>query len=540
MRATMNVRGAIAVGACAASAALGQLRQDEVLVIYDSRIADSRDVAEYYAGSARVPGGAGNLPGVRPRVRVFNLADSGAPVTTPGDISYPDFITRLRTPIRNHLTAHGLVQSVRCFVMTKGLPHRVQDTDFPTVGDNPTNLSNELSANDATCASADTELVLLWHDLTAGENGGAADSRADGLILNPYWKSALPIGSYPTVNIQAPKTYTAGGVGPLWSPAGTGAPRLTPGDMYLVSRLDGPTVAVVRSTIDRARAFVYNVSTHALLFDESNSNGVADFSANSELDNSGSAWGALRAGDDYELCRDALVADGRWAATMRRYDALGGAANFFVGPGRTWSPGQGTLVTDPVVMVASYGANHAGIPFTQAGENSRDFYATTFNIAPGAIINTIESYSGRDFGGLGQIDFVPQQQVSSFLAAGGTFGIGNVWEPLADSIGDNQYLVSNFILGHLSWGEAAWTAIPAISWMQIVIGDPLARVVRSSEDITTDARASIDDLHAWEQLPAQAPQKDLNRDGAADAADRAFIVRTLRAYERQDMINRRP
>lgn len=528
---------AVAAAACVAGVAHAQLREDQVLVVYDSRIADSLAVAEYYAGSGLVPGGAGNLPGVHRHVRVFDLASSGAAVTTPGDISYANFAARVRDPIRAYLTGQGMVRSVRCFAMTKGLPHRVQDTDNTNVGDDPPGLANEVQANDATCASVDVELMLLWQDLSSGENGGSADSRADGLIKNPYWRQSLSINGYTTANIQAAKTYVATGSGPLWVPAGSGAALLTPGDLYLVSRLDAPTAADVRAMIDRAAAFSYNVDAHALLFDESGSNGVADASPNNgELDNSAGLWSALRAADDYETARDLILADGRWLPARVRYNALSGASNFFVGPGRAWPPGNGILVADPVALVASYGSNHSGIPADSNNQSARDFYATTYVLPAGSVFNTIESFNGRDFGGIGQNPFVTQQQLSAFIAAGGTFGVANVWEPLADTIPDNQYLATNFMLGNLSWAEAAWTAIPALSWQQIVVGDPLARGVRSSEDITKDTRLTIEDVYAWEQLASNSPRKDLNRSGTADGADKAFILKSLRAAERLDML----
>ncbi|NUQ68571.1 MAG: hypothetical protein HUU18_09865 [Phycisphaerales bacterium] len=521
-------------------AAHAQLREADVLVVYDSRVPDSLSVAEYYAGSAKVPGGAGNQPGKRPGVRVFNLASSGAPVAAPGNISWTDFVARLRDPIRAHLNATNTVTQVRCLVTTKGLPHRLLDTDFPAAGDNPGNFIGELNLEDATCASVDAELALLWQDLIAGENGNAADSKADGLIINPYWRSALPITAFSNASIQTPKTFTYAAFGPLWSLGGSGATRLTAGDMLLVARLDAPSVADVRAMIDRAWNIYANVDTAALLLDESDSNAIADGAGNDELDNNNGAWAALRAADDYETTRDQIAADGRWLPAMVRYNALAGVGQFFVGPNLAFAGGHGILVTNPVLLVGTYGANHNGVPALAAGGSSNTTYALSYNLAPGAIFNTIESYNGRDFAGLGQNPWVQQQQLSAFLAAGGTLGIGNVWEPLADSVPDNQYLVSNFLLGNLAWGEAAWTSIPALSWMQMVVGDPLARVTRSSEDINADLRLSIDDLYAWEQLGPTAPRKDVNRSGTADATDRAHVIRSLRAHERDDLMNRRP
>ena len=72
---SIRVISAVCALATFAGSASAQLRPEEVLVVYDSRLADSLAVAEQYAGSARVPGGVGGLAGARPGVRV---------VTAPG------------------------------------------------------------------------------------------------------------------------------------------------------------------------------------------------------------------------------------------------------------------------------------------------------------------------------------------------------------------------------------------------------------------------------------------------------------------------
>ncbi len=522
---------ALAILTLLTSAASAQLRPDEVLVIYDSRIPDSLAVAEFYAGSAKVPGGVGNLPPARQGVRVFNLASSGAPATNPGTIAFIDYVPRLRTPIRDFLAANKLDRTVRCLVMTKGLPHRLDDSDFGSVGDNPGAFVNEYNANDVACASIDAELTLLWQDHHTGEAGGPADSKADGLIINPYWKLAAPIGSFSTANIRTQKSFASVNVGPVWGLAGTGATRLTPGDIYLVTRLDAPTVADVQAMITRGKSILYNVSTDQLLLDESNSNGLTDASGNSELDNQ-SSLGALRASDDYEKTRDLFTADGRFAPATIRYDALANAANFFIGP--RISPTGGILITQPVALLATYGSNHAGTFPTYSGGSTNLVFADSFHYANGAIFNTIESYNGRDFGGIG-MGAIQQEQSSHFIAAGGTLAIGHVWEPLADTIADNEFLATNFLMGNLSWAEAAWTSIPCLSWMHTVIGDPLARPARTSEDTDNNQRPGIGDAYAFAANPT-----DINRSGAADTADRTLLYRTLRFYERSDLINRRP
>jgi hypothetical protein len=142
----------------------------------------------------------------------------------------------------------------------------------------------------------------------------------------------------------------------------------------------------------------------------------------------------------------------------------------------------------------------------------------------------MESYNGRGFGGIGT-GGVAQQQLSDFLAAGGTFGIGNVYEPSTLTVGDSALIVKNFHLGNLTWAEAAYTALPVLSFQQIVVGDPLARYARTTEDRDGDAMLTVDDLYLWNASPA-----DLNRSGGAgDDTDRRFVQDAVRSARDVDM-----
>lgn len=525
------------------TAALAQLRPDEVLLVYDSRLVDgsavrySRDIAEYYAGSARVPGGVGGLSGARRGVRVFDLASSGAGATGTANITYNNYVIQLRTPIRNYLTQQGLTSRVRSIVLTKGIPHRVLDTDAGDIMDFPGSIGGEYNSSDITAASVDVELALLWQTFETTEFGGSADSKLDGCIVNPYWKSAASMITFPNVNILATKTLNVlSPGGPVYlSDAAAGTPqRLTAGDMYLVTRLDGNTVADVRGMIDRAGQIYFDVLSAAVLMDESDSNGVTDFAANTEFDNSNANLSGLYDTDDYEATRDAFNNDRRWLAANVRYNALTGFNQFFIGPRLSWQANHGILVTNPVALVASYGFNHSGQPLTTAGQNGGEVYATSYNYTNGAVFSTLESFNCRGFGGLAPLGFANQQQAAAFMAAGGTFAVGNVWEPLAASVPDVKFLAQNFLLGNLSFAEAAWTSVPALSWMQIAVGDPLARVQRSSEDIDGNLRVTIDDLYAWEKTPA-----DVNRNGTIDVNDRTFVARAVRAADRSSMFTPR-
>jgi hypothetical protein len=274
-----------------------------------------------------------------------------------------------------------------------------------------------------------------------------------------------------------------------------------------------------------------DVDSSALVFDSALT--LPDGSSGPDLDNQGDT--VTYDGNDYEKSNGWIRnTEKRWNPNLVRLDTAGGRAGFVVGPRRNYF-GQGTLESRPVVLLASYGANHTsndGLPSSPDGTSSKVTYCTSFNLAAGAIMNTAESYNGRALGGLGQNPGIEQGQIAKFSGAGGTFAIGHVWEPFTWYLADNYYLCSNFLLGNLTWGEAAWTAIPVLSWQHVVLGDPLARVQRSSEDVDRNGVVDIDDLYAWEQGRGV---RDVNRSGTADATDRNILLGVLRYGEWAEM-----
>lgn len=529
-------------GGIACSPALAQLAPKNVLVVYDSRIADSRLIAEHYAGTAAITGGEADKskPGTRPGVLTVDLAsllkDVPNSTISPGSCDYGQFCKLLRDPLRAHIVKEKLQHQVRVLVLTKGLPHVIADMKNVVAGDQPQIQDQHFRSGNATGASVDSELTLLYQDLAAGESGGPGDSLADGLIMNPCWLNTQPITFSSTEHILVKRSLVCpNGKGTIWTSdpaeiekAAGKAPFdpariLTPGDILLTARLDGPTVADVRAMLDRAKDVYFNINTHTIVLDEADSNGLADAAPNKELDNAA----PLRGGDDLEQTRDLFKQDGRLSAAGLVYDAQSGTDHFCVGPRYEWSP-NAKVITRPVILLSTSGSNTPGKHPTvksgsKAGQDAGICYGESFTWAPGAIFLSIESFNARDFGGLG--GWPGQQQISAFLASGGTFAIGNAQEPFSFTTPDTLPLAANFLLGDLTFVEAAWSAIPAISWQQVVIGDPLARVTRSSEDINMDRTVDDKDLAAWDALDdtKDKARKDLNRDGDCDAKDRAFI-----------------
>ena len=538
-RLTLLVVGVLS----ACSAAHAQLREPEVLVIYDSRISDSRLVAEHYAGSAKVPGGLGGVAGAHPSVLTLDLSTlaavgsagpAGFSAVTP-DISYSNFDTQLRGPLRAYLTAQNLTRRVRSIVTTRGLPHRIQSIANPTIGDNPGMVGNSLCDGQLTYASVDIELALLWQSFDAGENGAQGSSYSEGWMMNPFWRQTVPQAGWPRSYITtSPETLTVptdnvgctSNAGVWWNIAQPISPStptsLTPGDMYMVCRIDGNSVALANAIVDRAQNLVLNTSTSAFVFNSSTDYPYALEGGGGlpEFDN----------GPDYYQTSNLLTSDGRFVASNVTFIAGTGLSNFIVGPNISFAPNTPTVISSPILLLASYGANFDGYSAGGVPSPMNTTYANSFNYAPGAVFNTIESYNGRAFGGNGQNIYAPQQQAADALANGCTFAVCNVWEPTTITIADNYFIVQNFFLGNLSWAEAAYSALPAISWSQMVVGDPLARVRRDSEDINGDGKLTIDDLYAWYASP-----KDLNHDGSANATDYSLLEAAVRGPELVNM-----
>lgn len=450
------------------SFALGEILESQVLVVYNSAAPDATTLKEAYLAA-------------HPGIPSANVLDLNHATLNAADLSYANFVNLIRTPIRNYLLQPGnpTPQEIVSMVLIRPFPHRVLDINQATVGDSPSNASTRFNGGNATYASVDAELVLLWHDLNAGEANGTMDSLADNLIDNPYHTLSSPIASFTRANITVPKVFT-NRANVAWVLAGSGATRLTPGDMYLVCRIDGTTLEDAIAGLDRAQNLRINKALVRVLLDE------FDTSTAQDLDNHRlfAVNCPFYAGNDYEETAALLIAAG-WDV---RYD-------------NTFDFIESHEEPNPIIAYASYGENHnqGGLGQNPAGNG---IYIEGFNFPPGAVFNTIESYNARAFNGLDTR--FNQEQVADFITAGGTFGVGHVWEPFSFSIPDNEFLFVNYLVNGLSWGEAAYTSIPGLSWQHLVVGDPLALPV-----ILND--------------PGM-PRGDLNGDGFTDGLDIGVFV----------------
>lgn len=400
------------------------LTPSQVVVIYNSEAADSEAVYQYYAAA-------------RPGVRGFNLDDASLGA---GTISYADYLAKLRNPLRAHLVANDLEEEVVVFVLTRGMPHRIQDLTAGNIGDNPTGAYNRINAGQATYASVDSELTLLWQDLEAGENGGVMDSAADNNVLNPYFNDSTPITNYSRSSITGSKKFIQTS-GPRWQMRDQkNGPVTTPGGICLTARLDGDSLAAVQGLIDRGVGACYDSQTDYIIQDKDVSNGTID------------------SGD---LGVAAQYMQSGWSAfTFEQTNT------FLIGmSGDLKSGNSGTQrFSGRIAALTGYGGNHSG--------GSKAGFMSTYQgqLSTGAIYNGYESYNAKRFGGVG--GYSDHGQLSEWANVGGTFGVGSAWEPLASGIPRNSALLRNFFLEGRTWVEAAWSSSYYLSWQMVVLGDP--------------------------------------------------------------------
>lgn len=443
IRSALTVSVVLVVAICThVRDSFAAINENQVLVVYNSAFADGTTLKnEYLARHTGVPS-----------ANVLDLNNAAIPAA---DLTRSQFNTMIRDPIRSFLLAPGdpTPEGIVSIVLIRPIPHRVQDTDIPGAGDLPGTAGTELNNGDATYASVDSELTLLWLNLDAGELGQRMDSLADNVIHNPYHQLAGEIDGFSRSNIQLAKSFMNRS-NVAWVSNGSGATLLTPGDMYLVCRIDGTTLSQATAALDRAQNLRINKALVRVILDEFNTSTNQDF----DDDRLFALNDPFFAGDDYEETT-ALLQSAGWDV---RYD---GTFDFV----------DSTEETNPIIAYSSYGENHDAIAGLGEDPPGNATYIDGFDFPPGAIFNTYESDNGRALNGLGSVFGL--EQVADFLAAGGTFAVGNVYEPFTFTIADNEFLFVNFLVNGLTWGEAAYTSIPALSWQQIVVGDPLAKPV---------------------------------------------------------------
>ncbi len=383
----------------------------EVIVIYNSdyvadsnndTVQDSLEIANYYKNKRSIPNG--------------NVIGVSAPLT--------EVITRaqyntLKSAVEAAITSAGLENTAKYLVLIKGMPLKI----YPDNGTVMQQVSDK--------ASVDSSMTLLYQ--THHGNGY--------FYGNPYYNA----DSGHTLNYRfKPNSIMFEGAG-----------NFGEGLKFLVTRLDGFTVAEVKGMIDRA----YNADT------------------------TGSGYYVM---DGYQ--------------TIGQYDRMESAEtnlntlqkNIYPSP---FSRGITAITTAPgsVMGYSSYG-KYSGLP--------ADYYGTTldFTYLNGAVTSTYESWANYTYteDNTGTSPYELHGQVAQFIRAGGSGGIGNVYEPFSWSIANESIWMPLYSIGY-TWADAAYMSLPVIDWTTVVTGDPLMRIVvdgLSTPFVTTSPASSVGETTA--------------------------------------------
>ena len=273
-----------------------------------------------------------------------------------------------------------------------------------------------------------------------------------------------------------------------FSPSATGT--------LLTARLDGYTVSNVTAAIDRAQ--------HAFVGPTGNPNGPYQFLVDNDPTKT------------YAPTMANLVTNVLTPAGMPvTYDNT----TAFVG-----------TAAKPVIGYDGHGTNQASTPanYTRTG-------ALNITPADGAVFNSWESWNAASFVPPGQPGSYTgiQGQVGDWLAMGGTAAMGNVYEPYANiSKVANEDQLFKMLLSGKTFGEAAWSSLREVGYVNTVVGDPLMTWhMLLGGDVNMDGVVDTADLSAmaahWGQSVTAGSlawsQGDLNGDGRVNIADLALL-----------------
>lgn len=381
----------------------------DVVVIFNSRMPESREVADHYAKRRGVPTNhvwgfelstgeaitrAEYLEKIQTPV-LKKLEDSKLWVWGPAQTSSTGSTDQ--SPVTSPAAGKGLASAkVKYAVLCYGVPTKfLQDTNLLEKGTE--NARPELRRNAASVDSQLACLPLVHHEL-----------RWAGAINNPAYGATNPATLHPTNGI------------------------------FLVTRLDGPSVDVAGGLIDKA----IDAETNGLW-------------GRVYIDSRGITNGEYRLGDDWMRATAQLARQWGFDTDLDQESS-------------TYAAGY------PMSHIAFYAGwydwNASG-PFTRP----------QVEFMNGAFAYHLHSFSAQT------LRSTNQNWVGPLLAKGATCTMGNVDEPYLGATPDIPTFFSRFVMLGFSFGQAAWACQNSLSWQTVAVGDPLYRPFgRKFEDLQRD------------------------------------------------------
>ena len=385
---------------CLIALSIGAIAQDEnlgatVAVVYNNRLSESKELAQYYAEKRNIP--PENIIGLR--------------LPTGETISRSDFERRFQNPLIKALQRKELLEMrvaryatpnptgmatppavkarMRYLVLCYGVPLKISTDSEIDEYAVKTKLPAELHKD---YAAVDSELAAL-------------PLRS----LDPVLTGPMPNAAYGTTNRFS----------------------LSPTNgVLMVTRLDGPTVEIARSLVDKA-----------LIAERDGLWGRA------YIDTRSIQEGSYKLGDDWM----------KSASEVTRSGGMDTEVNLRPETFPTWYP-----------------MSHVGIyAGWYDGTVSGPFTLPRVEFMPGAVAYHLHSFSAST------IRDANANWVGPLLARGATATLGCVYEPYLQFTPNVSVLVHRLFAGY-TFGEAAYASINVLSWQTTVVGDPLYRPFRKS------------------------------------------------------------
>lgn len=352
------------------------------LVLFNKNDADSKGLAQYYAGKRGIP--PEQVVGLR--------------CPEQEEITRADYESDIAAPLRKLLRSRGWwkmgkdqmgasivsMASIRYVAIMRGMPLKIAPD--PTIPPSQAEKGLPIEITSRNEASVDSELATLGLFLPSPA----------GIYPNPYYRRFTPI-------LQDP---------------------IPPG-ILLPARLDGPTASIVRAMIDDSL--------------DAERDGLYGWAY---VDGRGITSGGYAEGD-------------QWMANVVVSLRQQGVPVIFDNNPATFPPGY--PVTEAAVYFGWYAPSIEG-PFAQPG----------FGFRPGAIAVHLHSFSAST------LRSPTAGWCGPLLARGAAATLGNVYEPYL-SLTANFDIFQDRLMAGFNLAESGWMSQRVLSWMGVVVGDPLYR-----------------------------------------------------------------
>jgi uncharacterized protein (TIGR03790 family) len=403
----------------------------EVLVVYNSSIPESDDLRSYYC-----------IPetgrGIDPDYQLgIGLGGDGNEV-----MDRANFDTNVREIIKLFIDSKGqqYKDTLKYILLCKGIPHKINGANG---GDYTQSTYSAVDSELCTLYSDGTYSYasFLWNESSWQAFGGASDSFYMGVNDGPLSRD------YNFVHGAYKVTDSLGNEYPL---------------DYLVGRLSGYTYDDAKALVDRSIAAEQTSAAAGwVIMDTIPARTVYDTMADP-------VWPDTQHNDLWLCGSDLLTSVGQNNYIDITNLCLTGQA----------SDSMPANSVANVVAYAGWGVNHGGSGYPSGANYILNDLLFTW--LPGAAWISYESFNGTTFTCSNPADptvgHPGQGQICDFVRKGGSCAIGNCWEPWTLAVGDERVVQYRYVVEGDRWIEAAYKGLRCLSWMEVVVGDPLCQL----------------------------------------------------------------